>query len=442
MTNLWLWGRLCEPSGYGKTYATIKNEVKLVMERTEKVSGLSVIQCLMSIKESHTVPGSQAGSMFQPVRALHWLATAPRGATVGVETEDDVTVLLESGGKTRKIREQDKTSTQDKSLPYGDKSESLWNTLAIWVNAVKSGEVELEFTQFFLVTNKDIRANGLALQMSKADNETKASECYNRLVTIRSTMKGGSKVDQKAKEVMALGKEDLCKLIHQITCEKFSAVLGSKDRAEIASKFHLTERESHDIIIDQLIGWLSTTLISMWNNGKPGWIHREAMDNQLDRLRGELRRKRFRASPARELLISEEEKNKQIEKLFVKQLEIISAEEDIAYEAIVDFIRCGKEKLRFAQEGKLTGADWDEFHTKLEEKWKTIFRLYKLEEHIPEEKLGQKVFHKTMAIEEPRVGEVETEQYLVKGSYHHLSNELSVGWHPKYKKILQKFVKM
>lgn len=234
----------------------------------------------------------------------------------------------------------------------------------------------------------------------------------------------------------------MCKLIQNIDFENFRSEIGEEERNKIISLLHLSEREPHDMILDTMLGWVFETTLGLWNAGKPGWIRRKAFDNQLDVVRNRLRKERFRASPARELLVSKEEKELQIEKLFVKQLEIIAVEKGIAFEAITDFIRCGKERLKLAEGGMVTSQDWDDFHEKLKGKWTNISRLVRVENKGLPEKLGQIVYFKTMSHEERHVGEIETEPYLVRGSFHNLANELEVGWHPEYRDRLKKFARI
>lgn len=390
-------------------------------------------------KNSHIAPGPMAGYLFQPVRALYWLVKGPRGATVGIETEDDVVVLLKGGGK---IYEQDKSSIKKEGSPFGDKSYALWNTLAIWLSAINIGKVEVEKANFLLVSNKAIPRDSLIQKISEAKGENETRECYRRLKSIGSDVKTESKVGEKVAEVLGYDEMVLNQLICQIDVETFGSNLGEVEKEEIISLLHLTDREAHDVIIDALLGWLIEVMLDFWNAGEPAWITREALDNRLDKVRGKLRRRRFRASPARELLVSEEEKKAHTGKVFVKQLEIICLEEENAYDAIIDFIRCGKERRRLAQEGNATAQDWDMFHESLKAKWKTVRGIENAKEHKTDEKLGQAVYWNTMAQVEPRLGEIETEQYLVKGSYHRLADKLMVGWHPEYKNRLEKFCKI
>src|SRR5688572_9674362 len=103
---------------------------------------------------THAAPGQLAGYLFQPERAVYWLARAPAGAVIGVETEDDVVVRLQSGAG---IHEQQKHSIQPDHAPFGDRSKDLWNTLNLWLEGIRDGEITLASTEFFLTTNKVLR---------------------------------------------------------------------------------------------------------------------------------------------------------------------------------------------------------------------------------------------------------------------------------------------
>ncbi len=394
----------------------------------------------MSKQKKHpsTAPGPMAGYLFQPVRALYWLAKGDGGTTVGIETEDDVTVLKEDGGK---IREQDKSSIQAGVWPYGDKSHALWNTLCIWVRAIKAREVDVEKTEFFLVTNKKIPEGSLVEEMSEANDSDKITKCLERLKTVRRSIKKKSQVWGKVEEVLNSETILLRKLIEHISCDRCVSSIGEKEKQEIISALRLTDREKHDDIINSLLGWISRTVLSLWNNGKPGWIRRDSFDNQLEAIRNVHRRRRVRASPARKLEVSKRERRTQEGEIFVKQVEIIRVDDDVAYDAVTDFVRFGKEKLRVAQEGNVTEEDWEGFDENLMDQWKNVSGIEKTKEYRTQEIMGQAIYHQTMARKVSHVGELETESYLVRGGYHNLANDLLVGWHPNYKEKLAKFLR-
>jgi len=54
------------------------------------------------------------------------------------------------------VFEQDKYSLRSDSPPFGDRAKGLWNTIAIWMDAVESGEYPIERTSFLMVTNTTV----------------------------------------------------------------------------------------------------------------------------------------------------------------------------------------------------------------------------------------------------------------------------------------------
>ena len=99
----------------------------------------------------HSAHGPNAGFSYQFERALYWLSVSPAGAMIGLETDDDVAVQRADGSR---VLEQDKHSVREAAQPFGDRSKDLWNTLVIWLDAIESGQVEIDSAAFHMVTNK------------------------------------------------------------------------------------------------------------------------------------------------------------------------------------------------------------------------------------------------------------------------------------------------
>jgi hypothetical protein len=124
----------------------------------------------------HSAPGASAGFAYQFERALHWLAQNPAGSRIGVETDDDVAVR--SGGAL--VLEQDKHSIREAAEPFGDRSKDLWNTLAIWIEAIEAHRAGVDSTMFLMVTNKTLPAC-LAKQIAAAKSAEEVVACATAL---------------------------------------------------------------------------------------------------------------------------------------------------------------------------------------------------------------------------------------------------------------------
>src|SRR5882672_2509389 len=116
---------------------------------------------------SHSAPGANAGFSYQFERALYWLARSPADSAVGIETDDDVAVR---GPGESQVLEQDKHSIREGGEPFANRSKDLWNTLAIWIDALEVGEVSADLTVFLMATNKPL-PECIAHQIGRAKTE-------------------------------------------------------------------------------------------------------------------------------------------------------------------------------------------------------------------------------------------------------------------------------
>ena len=101
------------------------------------------------------------------------------GCLVGVETDDDVAVR---GADATQIFEQDKHSIQKGAEPFGDRSKDLWNTLAIWIEALDAAEVVAGTTLFMMVTNKAL-PECVTQKIGRAKSEEEIDACIAALET-------------------------------------------------------------------------------------------------------------------------------------------------------------------------------------------------------------------------------------------------------------------
>ena len=123
---------------------------------------------------------------------------------------------------------------------------------------------------------------------------------------------------------------------------------------------------------------------------------------------------------------------------FVKQIFLVSDDEDLVDNAIREFIRCNLEKIRLSEEGNVTDSDWKAFETTLQSRWEKIFaRVKRMSRANREEDVGFEVFTETTEGHREMLAGTLTEQvYLTAGTYHRLADMIRLGWHPKFKEIM------
>lgn len=398
----------------------------------------------MSSKK-HTASGPAAGYLFQPDRALYWLSNCEKGAIIGIETADDVTVVNDKGEIV--IREQDKNSVKVDGVPIKDRSNDLWNTLYIWVKALESGEFKTENVGLFFATNKSIPENALVKKIAKAD-----VSCVDDIISSLKTagQNPPSGIAEKVKYV--LSKENLVKELVPIIQLSDDNTPENLDY-EIINQLHLPAETSFEIL-NELKGWIHSAITTLWNEGKLGILSREAFDNYLNKSRYIANSHKVRERVKRLVRndIEEIKRSGAEQGIFVKQIEAISNDEDLVMEAIDDYLCADVERTRLILAGEITGLDFDDFDDKCVERWKevtrrnirtdnlnSILRDSTLTKEQKEQKLrdlGFDIFDQTCSgYNGVLAGYTTTESYLTKGTYHIMSDSLKLGWHPQWEEI-------
>ncbi|NOU63217.1 hypothetical protein GC096_04040 [Paenibacillus sp. LMG 31461] len=390
----------------------------------------------------HTSPGSMAGFLFQPERALYWLAKSKDGALIGIETEDDI--VIKSMNDEILVREQDKHSISD-SIPFGDRSVDLWKTLSIWCKAITANEVDPSIVEFHLVTNK-IVLDGLAKKLANSKNEDDSKESAIALLDIAVQLP--ESMVQFVVEIINMEESLLYKMIQNIVLTDGSAnSFGESLMSEVRSLLLVPTDVPFDEVYNMLLGWIHSCALNNWRNKKPAWLKREAFIIYYHRLLERYKIKPFIETAKRMIPVSEDERNRVMSDTFVKQLYLLSIEEKdtLLMEAIDDYLCCLAEKTRFSVEGNLTKQDFDDFDERITERWKLIhstnrqsFKIKKRKSDDVQslgEEVGLQILSVTLDHREVLAGQPTEQFYLTRGSYHHLSSELKVGWHPDFKEI-------
>lgn len=385
----------------------------------------------------HSAPGSNAGFSYQFERALFWLAQSSAGFVIGVETDDDVAVRSTNG---LHLLEQDKHSIRGNAKPFGDRSKDLWNTLATWIDALDNGEVAAETTRFLMVTNK-VLPGCIARNIGLAESEAQVTACIAELEVVATT---------PPQHIAAFIQRVLCpdsranlkKLIK--LCELADAAddsAGIELRKRTIARLQLPEwcLADSNSIADELLGWLHRTALAAWQQKTPAWIQRDYFVNQLhaviDRRKRQIKRER-----AENLIpVTDEKIGQEKGSPFVKQIYLVTEDDSIVDNAIREFIRCNIEKMRLSAEGNITDDDWKAFEATLKSRWDKIrARVIRMSHAGPEEDTGFEIFTDTTEDYRERLAGSNTEQvYLTSGTYHRLANMIQVGWHPRFKELMQ-----
>jgi len=292
----------------------------------------------MTPKPNHNAAGQMAGYLFQPERALSHLALSPRGSLVGVETLDDVAVMHANGAT---ILESDKHYTSDKK-PLADRSKEFWNSLKVWLDAIDAEDLDMDTTEFHLVTNRTLY-DGIAFDLMHRENANIPPQTF-----VTRLRKAGKNPPGALKEiftqVLAYSDVRLGNLISRIRVfDATTAIHGLALRKALCDHLHLPPAHA-DEIIQGLLGWVDEFVLTQIRENKPAWITRDAFGERYRRLLHRYQDIAFiRETEEALIAVDADERAKRKNRMFVKQLEWIGCSEgeddDQILEAIDAHIR-------------------------------------------------------------------------------------------------------
>lgn len=380
-------------------------------------------------RKKHTAVGPAAGYFFQPEVALKMLAEADAGASIAIEADDDIT---ERVGKSITKRAQLKHQIN----PHGaftDSSVDLWKTLSIWTDAAAVNEFDPKLCSLLLVTNGTV------------------SDCFIRKALEAKVKERKSMIDEMlakpfsdtVEPYVSIVRSHNRKLVYCVFgCIKITDALETiktSVRSKAIAILQLSHSPDQDYIYQGLLGWIHDTTIDMWRHKQPAWISKKSFSTQYQALMKRYFQYKRIGLPAHLINVSATERDAAIHKLFVKQLRVVKADEDVLRSAIIDFTRCNTERARLATEGELTADDWTNFDESLQQHWKTKRRISLRSPQPTPEETGHALYDE-MLLHEAKIAGDTVQDYLTSGTFHRLANYRTIGWHPEYTKIFPEAV--
>lgn len=379
-------------------------------------------------KIKNTAAPQMAGYILQLERALFHLGKARADVSVAVEHVDDVSLAR---GRETLLQEQDKNSVNRGTEILGDRSKALWRTLQIWL-AQRMDGTGIYCERYLIVSNTPVNSPIAILMKGIASGSSQPREIIAAL-RAAGRPRTKAKIQQIIDEVLAYDDDALAELIARIEIiDQFDA---GKSRREIANGLAIDPRVDAGIILDALLGWLTRTLRSAWQDQRPGIISRQACVRQCREIERLQARERLLPRPARDLPIEDIDRDRALARPFVEHLSRIDADEDDIFQAVEHFVQFNVEKHRLALEGEIADREWRDRGDRLRQRWRNIVRSTRLEHssRTPQE-IGQRILaQSTYQHLEPLGGEACNELYMTSGHYHRLADDDEVWWDPTYR---------
>lgn len=354
------------------------------------------------------------------------------GLEVSVECFDDIS--FSTNGTPVELL-QAKHSLKPKAM--GDMAKQFWNTVGIWTKRVGDHPAELGKVQLTFVTTSTLGAE-TAVSLLRPDPE------------VRDVTEAAKRLETAAKASKNVAIKWATKLFLEQTPEMREQILGMVEILDasptiVDTSKHLATalkracRPEHlPAFIQRLEGWWFGIVIDALATPGGKLIPVTMIDSKIDDLREEF-------GPARLPIDyggidpSEEAVGLLENRPFVEQLKLIGLGPTGQKMAIIDYFRAREQRSRWTRDGLLRQNELTDYGRQLTEHWRRRMgvaegqvRAGMLEEELAD--IGMSVFATTTNNCIP-IREV-SEAYVSQGSYHMLSDDHRIGWHPQYSQLL------
>jgi hypothetical protein len=384
-----------------------------------------------SRKSSH-VPAQALGYLIQPIRLLQMLLDAPADSSVTLEVFEDVGMETSTG---QKLASQVKTGLVKN--PLTDKSPEFWKTLANWCDAIDSRELDPEQTTFEIYVARH-RKGKIATLFHEAKSTDEAKNAVNAARKSISGKPSGKRIKHSptVAETYAdsvLGHPALTALIRRFQITTATVDPLADLRPTVAARW--IRPESVDMVIHHAHGWLKEKIDALLLARKPACIATNEFNNEMLSFLPRCDFKTMVASMAG--LPSAEEVAAEKVRTYVRQLEIISLDEESTLHAINEYLRASVTRTKLAEQCIVNDDSFTEYEEALTSFWRNKRRHNTLvyTQHTPQV-LGQLLLSDCCLRQQTLQG-LEMPAYFTPGSYHVLADDESIGWHPDYQATLR-----
>ena len=373
-------------------------------------------------------PGQLLGYTLQYPRALWYLLTCNIEDNICIEVIGDVGVIMQNN---LKLSEEVKSSVNGN--PVTNRSSDLWKTFFNWTKAALDGQIDVEKTIFFLYVTKKGK-NAIVNSFHNAKNDDSAQIALAAAWEILKTINNKHEIFTYI-EFLKKHETVLCNII-----KNFEFQVGSdigKEEVDKAIRAKHVSQNQVEFINHTLMGWLIenvTLKISKKEHAIINW-------NEFD----EYARTVFEKSRRRELIDFTSQypvnqldvKNKKLERPpFIRQLEMINGDDEDIQQAVSDYLRANVNRFKWIEFELIDIESAKEFEEKLRDYWNSQKKTIHLTNPtLSNEDKGSLIFHQCR-MRHQLIKNQDPPPATIAGTYHLMSNNFSIGWHPNWEDSL------
>ncbi len=320
-----------------------------------------------------------------------------------------------------------------------DSSTDLWRTLRVWSENLLQGRLQTENVTLTLITTEYAAVNSAACKLRPhASGSRNVDEALKTLLTIAQSSE--SKTNKAAyKAFLSLNQNQQQALLTNVHILDGSPNITDVKK-EIANHLRVTTRPKFlEAVCRRLEGWWLETVIKHLSLMSYNIIPYRDLLATLNNIQEQFYEENLPIDFPDPLEVGKEDAEAD-QRIFVEQLRLVKARVKRIQKAIGDFYRSSAQRSEWVRDGVLLNRELEQYEDRLRDEWERRFEIMQenftdtpTEEEI--QKGGRELFND---IEQAKfyIRSRCTAEYIMRGSYHILADQLRVGWHVDFRNHL------
>lgn len=367
-------------------------------------------------------------ALYLSLKKLSDLAD-PEQFNVSIEKLDDI--AFDSDGSPEELL-QTKLHGDEGNLT--DRSPDIWKTIRIWVELIKSGEISLGNVILSLVTTQTVAEDSLAILLGVGP-ERDIDKAQKIMSGICGESNQTNEKGYKAFEGLSVAERNsLLSAIYVVG--KSEGLLKIRENMKPIARQSVPV-QAVDAFLDRIEGSWFKWVVEAMSKEPSGVINLGVLQELVENIRPEYALTNLPAEYVDALPDAMDVDNDM--RIFVKQMRLFNAPKKLIELAITNYYRAFEQRNKWARDGLLNPGEISGFDRKLFEKWYEQQAFMEMQEALDTEEAKRAYSAKLYQYcQQQGVVPIRpdfVEEYLSKGSYHMLSDDLKIGWHPEFEQF-------
>lgn len=303
----------------------------------------------------------------------------------------------------------------------------------------------LDNTKFIIITTAKAQKGTAAYYLKQVDN--KDNRDFEKAFEILEDISKTSKNKTHEKYYENFKRLDECtrkKLIEKIYIIDGSSNIINVERDIRNMIKYSTLPKYEDRVCERLEGWWYKKSLEYLVSQSPVFINQNQLRAKIVEISSEYRDDNLPIDVPNFYEVNIDDLSED-DRVFYEQLKLISLSNERINVAISDYYRAFKQRANWIREDLLFVNELDSYEDKLIDEWKRVF--FRMKEDLEDEEVTEKLkikkgkqLYNVIQDKDLRIRERCSNAFVMRGSYHCLSNRGLLGWHIDFRERLKELL--